>query len=184
MPTIDIDHSCHIKAIYLFVQSYGVYITPLVINSLGGGHIHAYRHSWTEAILRNQARVCGWCAPGLKRSGHARLQYFSFNHKATFIELFWFLANTLSPELKFFNLAFWSYCWFLLCCLCMICLDKFGRTGYRIVRNFGGKKFDKLHYQDYWQKNFGELKSMCNFRYVFQCNRSIVRCTERRLHVQ
>ena len=33
---------------------------PLVINSLGGGHTHthAYRHSWTEAILRNQAGVC------------------------------------------------------------------------------------------------------------------------------
>ena len=33
------------------------HITPLVINSLRGGHTHtqAYRHSWTEAILRNQA---------------------------------------------------------------------------------------------------------------------------------
>ena len=33
------------------------HITPLVINSLGGGHTPAYRHSQTEAILRNQARA-------------------------------------------------------------------------------------------------------------------------------
>ena len=37
------------------------HITPLVINSLGGGHTHAsthaYRHSQTEAFLRNQART-------------------------------------------------------------------------------------------------------------------------------
>ena len=35
------------------------HITPLVINSLGGGHTHkhTYRSSRTEAILRNQART-------------------------------------------------------------------------------------------------------------------------------
>ena len=37
------------------------YITPLVINSLGGGHTHTHTHtsilSRTEAIIRNQARV-------------------------------------------------------------------------------------------------------------------------------
>ena len=44
-------------------------MTPLVINSLGGGHTHmhalkhAYRHSRTVSILRNQA--CGG-VPGLK----------------------------------------------------------------------------------------------------------------------
>ena len=37
------------------------HITPLVVNYLGGGHTnthantHTCRHSWTEAILRNQA---------------------------------------------------------------------------------------------------------------------------------
>ena len=37
------------------------HITPIVINSLKGGHTHtnthAYRRSRTEAILRNQART-------------------------------------------------------------------------------------------------------------------------------
>ena len=35
------------------------HITPLVIDSLGGGHTHkqTYRSSRTEAILRNQARA-------------------------------------------------------------------------------------------------------------------------------
>ena len=45
---------------------------PLVINSLGGGHARkhththththtqAYRRSWTEAILRNQAHAGTW----------------------------------------------------------------------------------------------------------------------------
>ena len=34
------------------------HIMPLVINGLGGrdAYTHAYRHSWTETILRNQAR--------------------------------------------------------------------------------------------------------------------------------
>ena len=56
------------------------HITPLVINSLGGGHTHAhththththtrththtqaYRRSWTEAILRNQVHAGLWPA--------------------------------------------------------------------------------------------------------------------------
>ena len=44
------------------------HITPLVINSLGGGHTHththaqAYRHSRTEAILRNQVLTGLWPA--------------------------------------------------------------------------------------------------------------------------
>ena len=53
------------------------HITPLLINSLGGGHTHenthtckhthAYRHLRTEAILRKQALVaCGWLVSGLK----------------------------------------------------------------------------------------------------------------------
>ena len=64
-PANDTDYSCHIKAIELIYPIIGVYITPLVINSLGGGHTNththththtqAYRHSRTEAILRNQA---------------------------------------------------------------------------------------------------------------------------------
>ena len=36
MLTNDTDYSCHIQPYNLFNQSYGVYITPLVINSLGG----------------------------------------------------------------------------------------------------------------------------------------------------
>ena len=34
------------------------HITPVVINSLGRTHTHAYRRSRIEAILRNQ--VCAW----------------------------------------------------------------------------------------------------------------------------
>ena len=36
---------------------YRHHITPLVINSLMGGHIHTHRRSRTEAILRNQVRA-------------------------------------------------------------------------------------------------------------------------------
>ena len=41
------------------IGSISHHITPLVIHSLRGGHTHtdAYRHSRTEAILRNQARA-------------------------------------------------------------------------------------------------------------------------------
>ena len=50
------------------------HITPLVINILGADtqtrthtNTHVYRHSQTEAILRNQARAgCSRRAPGLK----------------------------------------------------------------------------------------------------------------------
>ena len=37
--------------------SISLHIMPLVVNSLGGGHTNtqAYRHLWTQAILRNQA---------------------------------------------------------------------------------------------------------------------------------
>ena len=44
------------KTIELIQPINRVYIIPLVINSLRGGdtHMHAYRHLWTEAILRNQ----------------------------------------------------------------------------------------------------------------------------------
>ena len=44
------------------------HITPLVINSLGGGHTHTHasthacRHSQTEAVLRNQACAVLWPA--------------------------------------------------------------------------------------------------------------------------
>ena len=68
-PTININHSYHIKAIYRIylanhMESISCHITPLVINSLWGRHTctrkhthtQAYRHSRTEAILRNQ--VC------------------------------------------------------------------------------------------------------------------------------
>ena len=42
------------------MRSISQHITPLVINSLGGGHTHAYRHSRTEAILRKQVRAGLW----------------------------------------------------------------------------------------------------------------------------
>ena len=66
-PTTDSNCSCHIKAVELFNQSYGVHIMPLVINSLGGGYTHTHTHTHThtnthtdvrtETTLRNQARA-------------------------------------------------------------------------------------------------------------------------------
>ena len=62
------------------------HITPLVIDSLGGGHTHkqTYRSSRTEAILRNQARAglrpaCAWfknCKIWLKFCKKIILQFF------------------------------------------------------------------------------------------------------------
>ena len=47
------------------------HITPLVINSLGGGHTNTHTDVCTETISRNQAApACVWCdrhAPGLKK---------------------------------------------------------------------------------------------------------------------
>ena len=76
IPTNDTDYSCHIKATkHIQPIIWGLrishHMTPLVINSLGGGHTHththtckhthththAYRRSQTETILRNQARA-------------------------------------------------------------------------------------------------------------------------------
>ena len=66
---------CHRNYLTNHMESKSHHITPLVIHSLGGGHTrtcanthanpHAYRHSRTEAILRNQARAgyrpaCAW----------------------------------------------------------------------------------------------------------------------------
>ena len=45
MPTSDIDYSCHIKAVQLVYLI--IWITPLVIDSLGGGHTHANTHIHT-----------------------------------------------------------------------------------------------------------------------------------------
>ena len=58
-PTHDTDYGCHINTVELVNQSYGVHITPHVINSLGGGHTQTHTHtdSRTKAILRNQARA-------------------------------------------------------------------------------------------------------------------------------
>ena len=44
MPTSNTDYSYYIKAIKLIDQSYGVYITPLVIHSFGGRHIHTHTY--------------------------------------------------------------------------------------------------------------------------------------------
>ena len=54
MPTDDTDYSscysCHIKPLNSSKQSYAyrVYITPPVINSLGGGRTHTYTHTRTH----------------------------------------------------------------------------------------------------------------------------------------
>ena len=58
------------------------HITPLVIDSLGGGHTHkhTYRSSRTEAILRNQARV---------RPARAW-----FKKNAVSIKRMWYFAST------------------------------------------------------------------------------------------
>ena len=58
MPTNDTNYSCHIKAIKLIYQSYGFYITPLVINSFGGGHTHTDVRK--ETILRKQVHAGLW----------------------------------------------------------------------------------------------------------------------------
>ena len=42
MLTDDTDYSYHIKPYNLFNQSYRVCVTPLVINSLRGGHTHIH----------------------------------------------------------------------------------------------------------------------------------------------
>ena len=63
MPTNDTDYSCHIAKshrTYLtnHTGSISHHITPLVINGLRmdtHANTHAYKPSWTEAILRNQA---------------------------------------------------------------------------------------------------------------------------------
>ena len=44
-PTDNTDYNYHIKPYNLFNQSYGVYITPLVINSLRSGHTDTHRHT-------------------------------------------------------------------------------------------------------------------------------------------
>ena len=53
MPLNNTDYSYHIKAVEFFIQSYGVHITPLIINSLRGKHTHVYR-CHKKVILRNQ----------------------------------------------------------------------------------------------------------------------------------
>ena len=67
---INNNYSCHITAVELVNQSYGVHITPLAINSLGRGHTHTQKSIptiRTGSILRNQA--AGQHAPGLKIAG-------------------------------------------------------------------------------------------------------------------
>ena len=52
------DYNCHINAVELvYNQSYGVHITTLVINRLGGGHTDTHTDIYTEKILRNQAHT-------------------------------------------------------------------------------------------------------------------------------
>ena len=78
MPTDDYNDSCHMKHSTQstnHMRSILHHITPLIINCLWGRHTHTrthahthtqnththtqqYRHSQTEAILRNQVRAC------------------------------------------------------------------------------------------------------------------------------
>ena len=55
-PSADNDYRCHIKAYNLFNQSYGVHITPLVIDSLGGGHTNTdtYTHRGQDQFLETR----------------------------------------------------------------------------------------------------------------------------------
>ena len=49
MPTNDNNYNnCHITAIEVFNQSYGVYIMPLVINSLRGRHTNTHILMFTD----------------------------------------------------------------------------------------------------------------------------------------
>jgi len=73
--TIHHDFNCHINeretpktCLANHKGSISHHITPLVINSLGGGHTHTHSSiltSWTKAISRNQSRAsqrpaCAW----------------------------------------------------------------------------------------------------------------------------
>ena len=68
--TNDTDYSCYIKAVELVWPTIWVYITPLVINSLRGGHTHRHTDTHThihtrvrtKAILRNQVCASFWLA--------------------------------------------------------------------------------------------------------------------------
>ena len=68
-PTNNTDYRCYnYKSHITYLTNHNGYIshhiTPLVINSLGGGHTHAYRHPHRK-ILRNQ--MCVGCQlSGLK----------------------------------------------------------------------------------------------------------------------
>ena len=71
------------------------HITPLVINSLGGGHTHTHTHTHayirTETILRNQARA--WFKNqlyGIRPAFHIKLS-------VTFARLFILVAWDTTP---------------------------------------------------------------------------------------
>ena len=57
------------------------HITPLVINSLGGGHTHTHAYIRTETILRNQARA--W----FKNIANPKIQY-NYSNNNCIPELF------------------------------------------------------------------------------------------------
>ena len=61
MLTKNADYNCYIKAVKLILTNHmgsiSRHIMPLVSNSLRGGHTHTYKHSRTEAILRNQVHA-------------------------------------------------------------------------------------------------------------------------------
>ena len=65
MPINDNDYNCHITATELD-QSYGVYIMPLVINSLGGGHTHTHANTHTNDPHRINFKKPGTPAVGAR----------------------------------------------------------------------------------------------------------------------
>ena len=68
-PTNDTDYNCHRTYLTNHMGSISHHITPLVINSLGGGHTHkhAYRRLQTKQFLETRhTPAAGQRVPGLK----------------------------------------------------------------------------------------------------------------------
>ena len=55
IPIYNADYKCHITAVNLFNQSYGVHIKPLIINSLGSRH--TYTHAQTHTYMHTYRRL-------------------------------------------------------------------------------------------------------------------------------
>ena len=72
-----------------------VYITPLVINTLGGGHTHdVHTDMQTKAISRNHGQVYAGCSVWLKKPFGAGTVYIAMAYLSDFNTLLWFVAST------------------------------------------------------------------------------------------